>query len=243
MRVRTCDETARPVKRRADCCIAALTVVRETSFGIAATAVLPQGLDDGRGDGRSQSATHQSVPNQSAAMRLAALDGPDRPAKAPRRLLVRAAFQVAEHHRRAIFLRQPVHLFVDRGIEIEVARCPDLDGAGRILLRANAARACAVDGRSPGDKTPCGRRPDGARGPASLAPRAIAPCGPGRGRWPGRHLPLHARRATIARQTRQTIASCRSTSAEKASSATSSASVANRSRSWPSVRSPMVPIL
>ena len=91
---------------------------------------LPQGLDDGPGDGEAQSATHQSVSNQSAALRLAALDGPDRPAEEPRRLLVRAAFQVAEHDRRTIFLRQPVHLLVDRGIKIEVARASRLRRSG-----------------------------------------------------------------------------------------------------------------
>ena len=105
---------------------------------------LPQGLDDGPGDGESQSATHQSVPNQSAALRLAALDGPDRPAEEPRRLLVRAAFQVAEHDRRAIFLRQPVHLLVDRGIKIEVARCPTFRRSELHSSSRNAARACAV---------------------------------------------------------------------------------------------------
>ena len=150
MSVRTCAETPNPVNRRADCRIAASTVLREISFGIAATARLLNELDDGPGDGGPQSATHQPVPKQSAALRLAALDGPDRPAEAPRRLLVRAALQVAEHDRRTIFLRQPVHLFVDRGVAIGVALCPDLDGAASHPSPRNAARACAAGWRWPG---------------------------------------------------------------------------------------------
>ncbi|HEX3449960.1 MAG TPA: hypothetical protein VHS97_17025, partial [Isosphaeraceae bacterium] len=39
MSERTRAETSNPVNTRADCCIAALTALRETFFGIAATAV------------------------------------------------------------------------------------------------------------------------------------------------------------------------------------------------------------
>ncbi len=78
----------------------------------------------------------QPVSKHSAALRLAALDGSDRPAETPRRLLVRAALEVAKHHGGTIFLRQPVHLFVDRRIKIEIAVRRELDGAPRILRRA-----------------------------------------------------------------------------------------------------------
>ena len=177
----------------------------------------------------------QPVPDQSAALRLAALDGADRPAQGPRSLLVRTAFKVAKHDRCTIFQRQPVHLLVDRGKHIGIEKCPHLDAAGRILLRVTLFVLAASNTGRPQIR----RRAAGdlmEPGPQRVPhPERSAPCEPGRGRWPGRHLPPHARSRTMARQTRQTIASCRSTSAAKASSATSSASVANRSRSWPSV--------
>ena len=92
---------------------------------------------------------HQPVSNHAAALRLAALDGSNRPAEKPRRLLMRAAFQVAEHERRAIFLRQPVHLFVDHRIKIEFAMCHELYGATRMLRRASLLVLAPSNGGRP----------------------------------------------------------------------------------------------
>ncbi len=96
---------------------------------------LPQALDDSSRGGKPQSAPDQPVPDQSAALRLAALDSADRPAQGWPSLLVRMAFKVAKHDRRTIFQRQPVHLLVDRGKHIGIEKCPHLDAADRILLR------------------------------------------------------------------------------------------------------------
>ena len=97
---------------------------------------LPQGLDDAERDGRCQSTTNQSISNQPAALRLPALDGADRPAEETRRLLMRPPSQIAKHDRRAIFLRQAVHLLVNQGVTIGVALCPDFDRTARVLDRA-----------------------------------------------------------------------------------------------------------
>src|SRR5262249_47183684 len=110
---------------------------------------LPQGLNDGPGDGESESAACEPKPKQSAAVRLAALDGADRPAEEPGRLLVRAAFQVAEHQGSTVLLRQPVYFLVKHGIPIEIVRPAEFNHAGRVQPGATRLVPAPADDRSP----------------------------------------------------------------------------------------------
>ena len=100
---------------------------REPDGGPVVDSASPAGKAARRGCGdrrpRRQAAAGQPVPEPLPPPRQPALDRPDGAAEVPRRLLVRAAFQVAEHHRDAIPLGQPVHLLVDDGREVvRVAR-------------------------------------------------------------------------------------------------------------------------
>ncbi len=105
--------TSRQTHRRFDSALQSLTLKRSA-------AGLRHRLKNGPGARKAHAAAHQSIPKQSAALPLAALDRSDRPAQAPRRFLMRSAFQITEHQRRPVFLRQPVYFFVHGSILIAV---------------------------------------------------------------------------------------------------------------------------
>ncbi len=89
---------------------------------------LGQSFRQGRAEGpcehrpRRQSAAGQPTPEPLPPAGQPALDRPDGTAEVPRRLLVGAAFQVAEHHRDTIPLGQPVNLLVDDGRQVFPSR-------------------------------------------------------------------------------------------------------------------------
>jgi hypothetical protein len=72
---------------------------------------------------------------------------PDRPDRAPKRpghLLVTAAFQVRQHERDAVLLRQPVQLLVERGLHVVRGRRVGRVGAVARGLRLLRPAACGV---------------------------------------------------------------------------------------------------
>ena len=85
--------------------------------------------------------------SRSPTARQPALDRADRPAQVPRRLLMGAALEVAEHHRRAVPLGQPLDLLVEEPLQLDVAtrRVSRVPAFGRVLFEATAGGR-----RSPG---------------------------------------------------------------------------------------------
>ena len=100
-------------------------VVRIERWSAACTVELDKAGATGEGastastaNGWSQSAAEQTASQAIASSRLAALDRPDGPPQPPRCLLVRQALEIAEHHGRAITLRQPLEFLVDQRAQV-----------------------------------------------------------------------------------------------------------------------------
>ncbi len=128
MSVRTDVETTNPVSSRPTCCMASLTVKREI-FRDRRDGGLSQRLDDGPSDGESQPAPRQSLTESCPALRLSALDRPDRPAEELGRLLMSVSFEVAKHDRHPVLRRQTIDLLMDRGVTVGIGRCFGVDRA------------------------------------------------------------------------------------------------------------------
>ena len=71
---------------------------------------------------RGDAAADQPIAEPCATARQPALDRPDRPAQMPRRLLVGAALEVAEDHRRPVPLGEPVDLLVQQPLQLVRSR-------------------------------------------------------------------------------------------------------------------------
>ena len=197
--------------------------------GPAQRQVAPSGVDP---------AAEQPVAEPFPAPRLPALDRPYRPAQVPRRLLVGASFEVAEHDRRPVSARGAGRS--PRGAAAPARR--RLDAASLRRARPHLVRAGADGPRPTGHTRPSGRPPDAARDPANRGPRALGPCGPGPGTWPGRR-PGRRASASTPRQTREHHRPVPLDQDREGQLGGLAPAVANRSRSWPSVRSPIAPTL
>ncbi len=87
-----------------------------------------------QGNAWYDAAPAESVAEFFAASRLPALDRADRPAQMPRRLLVAASFEIAEHNGRTITLGEHFDLGVKETIEIIVFHGLCLRPSGRHVL-------------------------------------------------------------------------------------------------------------
>ena len=195
--------------------------------------------DRGRSRGQQRgrychAAAGQTPPQLLAGPRQPGEDRPLRAAEPPGRRLVRHALQVAEHDRRSIPLRQPVDL-LEQGLGL-FRLSPGGSASGvcpASCARRRAASTPGLGGHPPGDPEEPARH------------RVPPPDRPARGPAPGTSPGTHPRRpadpARTCRQTRKTIAPCRCISSSKPASAVVPVPSTNRSRSCPSVRSPMVP--
>ena len=157
---------------------------------------------------RGQSPAGQAAPEPLAAPGQPAPDRPDRAAQVPRGLLAGVAFQVAEDDRRAVALREPVDLLVERPRRGRRGRRRPSRVAADLGPALSIARRRAGVGPAPGPRP--GRRPGAARGRASRAPRASRPL---RARtrnvaWKASIASWSSRR--MPRQARRTIGPCRS---------------------------------
>ena len=162
---------------------AARAVESTNAIGTAAEAVSAESpAPDSARRGR-QATAGQPVPQTFSSPRQTAPDGPHRATELTRRLLVRRAPEVAQHHRRTVSLRQPADLLIQPREQLGSVR-----GGVRVRHRLDPP---ALAGRSPSggdpgpDRDPAGS-PRRATGPASHRPGPWRPCAPGPGRWPGR---------------------------------------------------------
>jgi hypothetical protein len=147
---------------------ATASTVDRTSSG-ASGGSLRNGVDpDGQG---LDTAPRQSPAQQVSPTGQAAADGAQRAAQLHRRLLLRQALPVAEHHRGAVLLGQPPHFLLHDRAEFAAV---DLVGIGRLDGFDDAGRRTFLDGPTARRPDPdAGRRPAGDA--VEPAPHRIQP--------------------------------------------------------------------